>query len=119
MRFTNWRKHGFEFLSIFIAVVQAFALNNWNENRKAAESENKILTEIPNGLKKDKLDNEQSIYGHEIAIEAFDFFQEAISGKIKDTSMDTLMSYYFALTRDYISAQNTAGYEALKSARIN
>ncbi|WP_417612232.1 hypothetical protein [Owenweeksia hongkongensis] len=49
----SWRKNGFEFLSIFIAVVSAFALNNWNENRRDAHSENKILMEIYNGLEKD------------------------------------------------------------------
>jgi len=115
LTFANWRKHGFEFLSIFIAVVSAFALNNWNENRKAAESENKILTEIANGLVKDKIDIQQNLYGHEIGVEACDFFREAISGNIEHASMDTLMSYYIALTRDYISVQNTAGYETLKS----
>jgi hypothetical protein len=28
IEFKNWRKHGFEFLSIFIAVVSAFSLNS-------------------------------------------------------------------------------------------
>ena len=44
--FAPWKKHGFEFLSIFIAVISAFALNNWNDNRNADKSESKILIEI-------------------------------------------------------------------------
>ena len=42
-------KYTFEFLSIFIAVISAFALNNWNDNRRDRLAENKILTEIYNG----------------------------------------------------------------------
>ena len=43
MKKTNWKKLGFEFLSIFIAVISAFALNNWNENRKNVSTEHKYL----------------------------------------------------------------------------
>ena len=49
----SWKKYGFEFLSIFVAVVLAFSLDNWNQNRREAHLENKILTEIANGLEKD------------------------------------------------------------------
>ncbi|MCC7526191.1 MAG: hypothetical protein IT250_15280 [Chitinophagaceae bacterium] len=32
--FENWGKYAFEFLSIFIAVVSAFALENWGQERR-------------------------------------------------------------------------------------
>ena len=51
--FKNWKKYTFEFLSIFIAVSSAFALNNWNDNRRDRNAERKILEEIYNGLEKD------------------------------------------------------------------
>lgn len=109
----HWRKFGFEFLSIFIAVVSAFALNNWNENRKANESEAKILIEIANGLEKDLEDFQQNKLGHKQGVNACRFFKSALAGqKVKN---DSLMFYYNSLTRDYISIQNTAGYETLKS----
>jgi len=38
MEKTNWRKLSFDFLSMFIAVIAAFALNNWNENRRDNEA---------------------------------------------------------------------------------
>jgi hypothetical protein len=38
-RSENWKKIGIEFLSVFIAVISAFALNNYNENRRAKISE--------------------------------------------------------------------------------
>jgi len=44
----NWKKYTFEFLSIFIAVVSAFALNNWNENRNNQNSDT-IFKDLLNG----------------------------------------------------------------------
>ena len=42
IKIKNWGKYTIEFFSIFIAVVTAFALNNWNDNRKADNSEKKF-----------------------------------------------------------------------------
>ncbi len=113
MKFENWTQYGFEFLSIFIAVISAFALNNWNENRRDAHSENKILIEISNGLEKDLEDIKLNKGGHESGIIACNYFREAFAGK--EVKVDSLMIHYFNLTRDFVSIQNIAGYETLKS----
>lgn len=113
IEFKNWKKHGFEFLSIFIAVITAFALNNWNENRRDAHSENKILTEISNGLEKDLEDIKLNVGGHKTGISACSYFKNAFVGN--DIEADSFMYYYSKLTRDYVSIQNIAGYETLKS----
>ena len=113
LKFGDWKKYTFEFLSIFIAVITAFALNNWNDNRKADQSENKILIEISNGLEKDINDIRQNIFGHEKGIIACNYFRNMLAGK--KVNQDSLMTRYRALTRDFISIQNTAGYETLKS----
>jgi len=113
IRFKSWKKNGFEFLSIFIAVISAFALNNWNDNRRDARSENKILTEISNGLEKDLDDIKLNVSGHQYGIYACNYFRKAIAGKYIKT--DSLMFHYRNLTRDFVSIQNTAGYETLKS----
>jgi len=107
------KKYGFEFLSIFVAVVLAFALDNWNENRREAYSEDKILSEIAHGLKKDIDDLRLNELGHRYGISACNYFRKALAGK--EVSKDSLMIYYFSLTRDFVSIQNTAGYETLKS----
>ena len=109
----HWKKYGFEFLSIFIAVISAFALNNWSENRRDKNSENKILIEISHGLEKDIEDIKLNIIGHKDGILACNYFRKALgSKKIKS---DSLMIHYLNLTRDFISIQNVAGYETLKS----
>lgn len=109
----NWKRSGFEFLSIFIAVVSAFALNNWNENRRANESESKILTEIANGLEKDIEDIRTNMKGHEKGIIASSYFRDILANR--DVNSDSIMWHYHYLTRDFISIQNIAGYQTLKS----
>ena len=113
MKNIKWKKYGFEFLSIFIAVISAFALNNWNDNRRNSEVETKILVEIMNGLEKDLDDVNLNRYGHEEGIKACRFFQQIINGKLVST--DSLRDYYLALTRDFVAIQNISGYESLKS----
>lgn len=110
---SNWRKYTLEFLSIFIAVTSAFALNNWNDNRRAKNAESKILTEILNGLEKDKADVDINLEGHKQGLQACKFWRNVVAGQSPNT--DTLIPYYLALARDFTSIQNTSGYETLKS----
>ena len=113
MKKKKWKKYTFEFLSIFVALISAFALSNWNDNRKDSLSENKILTEISNGLEKDLDDIKLNIGGHKTGISACNYFRDVFAGK--NIEADSLMFHYFNLTRDFVSIQNTAGYETLKS----
>lgn len=113
IKIKNWKKHGVEFLSVFIAVVSAFALNNWNENRRDDNSENKILIEISNGLEKDISDIKLNVIGHKYGISACNYFRNSFAGK--KIQADSIMIHYFNLTRDFVSIQNLAGYETLKS----
>lgn len=107
------RNYTFEFLSIFIAVISAFALNNWNDNRKDELAETKILNEIVNGLNKDIEDIEINILGHEMGIQSNKFWRKVINQQPVKT--DSLVLYYFNFSRDFIAIQNTSGYENLKS----
>lgn len=113
IRIGNWRKQGFEFLLIFIAVISAFALNNWNENRKTEDSENKILTAIANGLEKDIDDIRSNKRGHKKGISACVYFRKLLTNQ--EVNPDSLLVQYENLTRTFISIQNVAGYETLKS----
>lgn len=109
----NWSKFLIEFISVFIAVVFAFALNNWNDNRRDNNTEKKILSEISNGLKKDLDDIKLNISGHKEGVNACKYWRRIINNN--EFSQDSLLTYYLSLTRDFISIQNRAGYETLKS----
>lgn len=109
----NWKKYAIEFLSIFIAVISAFALNNWNDNRRDNKAESKILSEILNGLHKDIEDVKVNVGGHEKGLKACEFWRRIFTDT--ESNPDSLQIYYRFLTRDFISNQNTSGYETLKS----
>lgn len=107
------RKYLYEFLSIFIAVISAFALNNWNDARRDNHAQTKILTEIFYGLEKDIEDVKSNVGGHNAGIKACKFWRRVFTNTV--TNVDTIQQYYNILTRDFVSIQNTSGYETLKS----
>lgn len=107
------KKLFFEFLSIFIAVISAFALNNWNDYRKDRIAEKKILDEINNGLSADLMDIKLNVKGHETCLRACKIWNKIIQGE--PYGGDSLEDHFGNLTRDFINVQNIAGYTALKS----
>ena len=109
----TWKKFAMEFISIFVAVVSAFALNNWNDNRRDDQAATKILTEIDNGLQQDLADIKLNIAGHINGINACRYWYKVLTDQ--PIPQDSLQHYYLALTRDFFSAQNSSGYETLKS----
>ena len=109
----NLKKYGFEFLCIFIAVVSAFALSNWNIERKMRLAEDKILLEISDGLEKDLKDVQLNIYGHKRGIRACTFWRKVLTNQ--EVEIDSLDDNYLFLTRDFVAIQNVSGYETLKS----
>jgi hypothetical protein len=113
MKIKNGGKYAFEFLSIFIAVISAFALNNWNDNRKNNQAESKILDEISSGLEKDVEDVELNVLGHEFGLRSIKYWRKVITDEV--VNFDSIHFYYFNFLRDFISIQNTSGYENLKS----
>ena len=112
-RLNPWQHFGFEFLSIFIAVLSAFALNNWNDNRRDHQAETSILREIANGLDEDLTDIKANMRGHREGLKSLQFFRSALRNK--PIIADSIEHYYFYLTRDFISIQNSSGYTSLKS----
>lgn len=110
---SSWKRYFFEFLSVFIGVTMAFALNKWNDDRKDNRSTEKILMEIRNGLELDLQDLKINQYGHNIGIHACDYFHQLINNQAVAT--DSIANQYRSLLRDYVSIQDRSGYESLKS----
>lgn len=106
-------RYFFEFLSVFVAVISAFALNNWNENRRDSIAEEKILVEIKNGLQQDLIDIEANRKGHLEGIKSCLYFKNIIENK--EVKLDSFANKYLQLTADNFSIMNVSGYESLKS----
>ena len=112
----SWKRYLFDLLSVFLGVTLAFALNNWNEDRRDRKKETKILTEIQNGLKLDSADMQLNIEGHKRGIKACNYFRRLALGE--QVNQDSFPVYYSRLLRDFITIQNSSAYEALKSSGL-
>ncbi len=112
----NWKKYAFEFLSIFIAVITAFALNNWNDNRQLKLSEEKILKEIKNGISLDLQDFKGNRSGYHQSLRANKVFRDLINGA--SVPQDSMAFYYTMLFRDFVPIINLSGYESLKAGGL-
>lgn len=102
-----------EILLVVIGILIAISIDNWNDKRKENQVEYRILTEISNGLNQDIIDIESNMSGHTNGIRACKYWRKIINHEKVDP--DSISFYYGALTRDFISVQNTSGYESLKS----
>ena len=110
---SGWKEYLFEFISIFVALIAAFALDNWKESRNDKKIEHRILQEIKYGLDKDIEDIRTNMLGHKQGIVAAEFFIRAVNGE--KVGNDSVKQQTINLHRDFLSIQNVSGYESLKS----
>lgn len=80
---------------------------------KGSKPDRSILTEIYNGLENDLNDVRANSQGHSSGLQAVTFFMDVLANNTAQT--DSFLIHYFNLTRDFISIQNTSGYETLQS----
>lgn len=106
-------KYFFEFSSIFFAVIAAFTLNNWNDNRKDSRAEEKLLIEIKSGLELDLNDFRLNKRGHNRGLISCDYFKQILAET--PVRQDSIKYRYYYLTGDNIPIMSTSGYESLKS----
>ena len=109
----RWGHYAFDFLTVFTGITVAFLLNTWSEGRKDNHTETKILTEIKNGLQLDTADIAVNVLGHQLGIDACQYFRNLIDNK--EVSDSLANKQFVVLMRDFVSIQNKSGYESLKS----
>lgn len=113
----SWKKYVFETLSIFIAVVSAFALNNWNLNRRDRVAEKEILIEVKNGIENDLLTFSRNKNGNKIAKKSCTVFRDLVENKI--VNQDSIQEYYYHIFSDFIFTSNKTGYEGLTAKGLD
>lgn len=112
----NWKNYAFEFLSIFIAVVSAFALSSWHERQNDEASAEKILLEIRNSIDKDAHDFQNNISGNNFSLRADVVFQDLL--KLEPVPQDSMGLFYLLLFRDYIPVINKSAYNSLTTNNL-
>ncbi|MGB3616934.1 MAG: hypothetical protein WBA12_02350 [Catalinimonas sp.] len=108
-----WRRYLYEFLTVFAGVTLAFLLDQWNDGRRETRAEEKTLIEIRNGLVADLSDMDLNVMGHRGGLMACGYFRRLANGVT--VPGDSVAVMHYLLLRDYVSIQNSAGYEALRS----
>ena len=109
----NWVRHGFETLYVIVGILVAFSLNDWNENRKAQNTELSILTELISGLEMDSNNLNYHIDLHNQAIKSCDIVVKALN---ELEEYNDSLAFHFAAVHYYTVFASTRGaYESLKS----
>ncbi|HMR81553.1 MAG TPA: hypothetical protein PKE30_00375 [Niabella sp.] len=112
----KWKEYIFQFILIFVSVFLAFFLTEWSLSQDDKISENKILTEIDNGINSDLEDFESNINGHTLSLRAISVIRNWIDGKF--VPQDSIGLYYNILFRNFTPIINKSGYESLKFTNL-
>jgi len=107
----SWTKYLFESLSIFIAVVSAFALNNWNQDRRDLRAEKEILIEVKNSVQIDLRTIRSNKSEYLYSQKSCDYLKDLIDGK--PVNQDSIQKMYVSIFENAIFAPNKTGYDGL------
>ena len=107
----NWKKYLFETLSMFIAVLSAFALNTWNQNRRDTEAEREILVEVENSIQIDLYTIRSNKSEYIYSKKSCDYLLDLINGK--PVNQDSIQKKYLSIFENVIFSSNKTGYDGL------
>ncbi|WP_298511863.1 hypothetical protein [uncultured Kordia sp.] len=113
----NWKKYFFETLSMFIAVVSAFALSNWSQDRRDSNAEREILKAVVSALNNDLITIENNKLGNIFAKKSCVYLRDLINNK--PVNQDSIQDYYNNVFADFSFTPNKTGYEGLTSKGLD
>ncbi len=102
-----------EIVLVVIGILIALSINNWNQTRKEATEELKILSEIQSNLKQSKKDIEDVLYNNEADLAKYLTLLNHIEQKLPyTTALDTAFCRIPYWSSPYLTY---TAYESLKS----
>ena len=114
MKYINWKNHLIELVVVFIGITAAFTLNNWQENRKTAQLQNKYIESLFQDLENDCSELSNLIHFYDNALHAIKRLEIlAAQTKTRNDSMN-----YYAQNLLVLNAfiPQKATYESLKTS---
>ncbi|MBT8377185.1 MAG: hypothetical protein KJO22_09965 [Bacteroidia bacterium] len=105
-----------EIVLVVIGILIALQINNWNENRKLNQTENKILTAIQQDLLKTLKDVEDDTHLNELSLKSAINIQRFLDEQLEFN--DSLVLDFEIASFDYKLYDLQAGYKSLQSKGI-
>jgi len=115
--FKNISKYFFELIVVIFGVYLGFMANNYSEDLKQREYINTTIKEMYVSLEQDIDDAILNKKGHETGLNSVKYFGKIFRGE--EVIKDSFDRHLINLTRSYVSIQNTASFETLKSKGLN
>lgn len=110
---SDWFRYGFETLAVIVGILVAFALDNWNEERKSGLMAVSLLEELHENLESDVAQFERNINNQKSIILSFDIIIEQLENR---APFYDSMKYHFIkmIWQEDFSVVSTA-YQSIKS----
>ncbi len=118
MRTTNYLKYAIgEIVLVVIGILIALSINNWNEHRKNANQELKLLQSFKIGLEKDLSDIDSNISTHTTGINSANLILNLLESN--QTYNDSLTKHFSYAMQPSTFVNSTSAFETLKSKGID
>ena len=109
----NWIRHGFETLVVTVGILGAFGLNNWNENRKNRNTEEKLLVELKENLAINLARLQNEIEKENNSIAAINFVVDHLDNR--KPYYDSLDVRFRQAFKAYDIVLSTSAFESIRS----
>ncbi len=110
-------KYLFELFIVVFGVYLGFMANNYSEDLQQKDYVKTTIKEMYQSLDQDIKDADINKNGHILGLNSVNYFSRMV--KSQDVNIDSFMWNYLSLTRSFVSIQNTAPFDALKSKGLN
>jgi len=106
-----------EIVLVVIGILIALSINNWNEHRKNANQELKLLQSFKIGLEKDLSDIDSNISGHTKGLNSANMILNLLESN--QTYNDTLAKHFSNVMEPSRFVNSTSAFETLKTKGID
>jgi len=114
---SDWFRYGFETLAVVVGILIAFALDNWNDERKQQELEVKTLIELRNALLSDLEDITHNTNRHKNAQNSCELLVDYIDRNLP--YHDSLAVHFGYISDMTIFLPHIGPYETLKTKGLD
>lgn len=106
-----------ELITVIFGVYIGFMANKYQETQNENRYTQTVIKEMYQSLASDIADATENQHGHQTGLKSVEYFLKIAEDQ--PVSTDTFGQRFVELTRSFLSIQNTAPFEALKSTGLN